>query len=224
MKNNIYVRKANEQKRNLIKENNNIFSQRTLKNINIINNGLKNNNNKIRIKNPFIIEKLISERKNESQELIKNRNIKKNHIINKKTENSIKSNIHVIRNKKILKNENHIHKKNKNSFSKGRNIDGKANKNNLRNNDDIKNNFEKKETEKNKNIKNIRIVKENSMSRILDKYKTVNYFISKNFLERKIKKNSHKNLYSTETSSSMVKNNMINKTKIKKNNSVNYFL
>ena len=220
MKNNIYVKKVNEQRRNLIKENNNIFSQRTLKN-NIINNTLKNNNNKIRIKNPFIIEKLISERKNESQELKKNGNIKKNYIINKKLENSIKANIHVIRNKKILKSEMIIHKKNKNSLSKGKNIDIKINKNNLRNDDDIKNNIEKKEIEKNKNLKNIRIIKENSMSRILDKYRTVNYFISKNFLERKIKKNSHKNLYSTETSSSMVKNNIINKTKIKKNNSVN---
>ena len=221
MKNNLYVKRANEQKRILIKENNNIFSQRTLKNNNNINNALKNNNNKIRIKNPFIIEKIISERKNESQELIKNRNIKKNYIINKKVENTIKSNIHVIRNKKILTNEILIHKKNKNSLSKGKNIEGKINKNNLRNNDDIKNNFEKKEIEKNKNIKNIRIIKENSMSRILDKYRTVNYFISKHFLERKIKKNSHKNLYSTETSSSMVKNNMLNKTKIKKYNSVN---
>ena len=221
MKNNLYVKRANEQKRILIKENNNIFSQRTLKNNNNINNALKNNNNKIRIKNPFIIEKIISERKNESQELIKNRNIKKNYIINKKVENTIKSNIHVIRNKKILTNEILIHKKNKNSLSKGKNIEGKINKNNLRNNDDIKNNFEKKEIEKNKNIKNIRIIKENSMSRILDKYRTVNYFISKHFLERKIKKNSHKNLYSTETSSSMVKNNMINRTKIKKYNSVN---
>ena len=221
MKNNIYVKKVNEQKRNLIKENNNIFSQRTLKNNNIINNTLKNNNNKIRIRNQFILEKLISERKNESQELKKNRNTKKKYIINKKAENSIKSNIHVIRNKKILKSEMLIHKKNKNSLSKGKNIDGKINKDNLRNNDDIKKNNEKKEIEKNKNLKKIRIIKENSMSRILDKYRTVNYFISKHFLERKIKKNSHKNLYSTETSSSMVKNNIINKTKIKKYNSVN---
>ena len=221
MKNNIYVKKVNEQKRNLIKENNNIFSQRTLKNNNIINNTLKNNNNKIRIRNQFILEKLISERKNESQELKKNRNTKKKYIINKKAENSIKSNIHVIRNKKILKSEMLIHKKNKNSLSKGKNIAGKINKDNLRNNDDIKKNNEKKEIEKNKNLKKIRIIKENSMSRILDKYRTVNYFISKNFLERKIKKNSHKNLYSTETSSSMVKNNIINKTKIKKYNSVN---
>ena len=84
MKNNLYVKRANEQKRILIKENNNIFSQRTLKNNNNINNALKNNNNKIRIKNPFIIEKIISERKNESQELIKNRNIKKIILLIKK--------------------------------------------------------------------------------------------------------------------------------------------
>ena len=189
MKNNIYVKKVNkvnEQKRNIKKEHNNIFSQRTLKN-NFNNNTIKSNHNKKRIKNPFLLEKIISERKNESQDL-KNRNIKKI---------SVKSNIHVIRNKKKLKSEMHLN--NKTSQSKG--------------NDEIK---------KNKNIKKIRIIKENSMSHILDKYRTVNYFISKSFLERaKIKKNSHKNLYSTETSSSMAKNTILNKTRIKKYNSVN---
>ena len=219
MKNNLYGKKVNEQKRILIKQNNNIFSQRTLKNNNINNNTIKNKNIRIRIKNPFIFEKLKSERKNESQELKKSIiNIKRNYIFNKKLESSIKQNISVIRNKKILKSEI----LNKNSLSKGKNIDDKINKNNLRNNEDNKNKIKNKEIDRNKKIKNIRIIKENSMSRILDKYRTVNYFISKNFLERnKIKKYSHKNLYSTETSSSMIKNNIINKTKIKKNNSVN---
>lgn len=229
MKNNLCYKKVDINNKMIIKykkKNNSIFSQRALKkNFNFLND------NQTKNENISIIERIKTQRRNESQEF-KSNIIKsnRNYKIKKKREHSIKikSNISILKSKNNIRNEiisgnNSQYIKNSLSKEKKGIIDDKIilNEKKIKKNSTINN----EENNNNQNIKNKKI--KDNMFHILDKYKTVNYYISKNYglCKSKTKVNFLKNnnyLYSTDNSSFITKNNiLINKTKIKKENSIN---